>query len=64
MKTGPEKDWISPEIAHTLGAKRESVQSTLSFLAKAWQQVTKASVGYRVARVGTGVTVGEGSAKK
>ncbi len=48
MKSVFPKDWLSSEIATALGVKRESVQSTLSRLAKEGAIVTKADTGYRL----------------
>jgi biotin operon repressor len=52
MKGEANKDWGSAEIATALDAKRESVQSTMSRLAKAGDKVTKADKGYRLVKLG------------
>jgi|SRR5471030_57258 hypothetical protein len=50
MKTKPDADWVSSDIAVTLEANRDSIQSTLSRLAKDGKRVTKAERGYRLVR--------------
>jgi biotin operon repressor len=52
MKTDANKDWVSSEVAKSLGAQRESVQSTLSRLAKEGKKITKAEKGYRLVKLG------------
>ena len=52
MKGDANKDWGSTEIATKLGEKRESVQSTMSRMAKAGQKITKAEKGYRLVKLG------------
>ena len=52
MKTDANKDWVSSEVAKSLGAHRESVQSTLSRLAKEGKKIAKAEKGYRVVKLG------------
>jgi len=51
MKTDANKDWVSSEIASKLEAKRESIQSMLSRLAKDGKGITKAQTGYRIAKL-------------
>ena len=50
MKTDTSKDWVSSEVARAMQEKRESVQSTLSRLAKDGERVFKADKGYRLTK--------------
>jgi len=52
MKTDPNREWVGSEISTALGAQRESVQSTLSRMAKDAKAVTKSEKGYRIVRLG------------
>jgi len=52
MKTDPNKEWSSSEVTQTLEAPKQSVQSTMSRLAKEGKKITKVDKGYRLARLG------------
>ena len=51
MRVDQGKDWTSTEVANAIGARRTSVQSTMSRMAKDGKAIMKSLLGYRLTKV-------------
>ena len=51
MRADQGKDWTSVEVANAIGARRTSVQSTMSRMAKSGNGIMKSLIGYRLTKL-------------